>query len=158
MAGYLDYATLQPQPLERETFFPSGDLGHLDADRQLFITGRKKDIIIKGGINVSPRAVEEVLLEHESVEQVAVVGLPHDFYGEQVVAALQLRSGRQLAAEISSLKALCASRLGVDSIPSRFVAVAALPANANGKIQKNVLREILLNEARPDASTEKVKT
>ena len=143
MAGYLDYATSSPSLLERGSWFATGDVGYLDGDGHLFITGRKKDLIIRGGVNISPRAVEEVLLDHPAVDQVAVVGLPHAFYGEEVVAALVLRAGHSLDADQPSLKAVCAAKLSAASVPSRFLAVAALPLSVNGKVQKNVLRERL---------------
>jgi acyl-CoA synthetase (AMP-forming)/AMP-acid ligase II len=146
-AGYLDYATGNPTPFDRAAWFPTGDVGHLDAAGQLFITGRKKDLIIRGGVNISPRAIEEVLLEHPAIEQIAVVGLPHPFYGEEVVAAVILRPGRALDQERDSLKASCAARLSATSVPARFVQLDALPMSANGKVQKNILRERLSQEA-----------
>jgi long-chain acyl-CoA synthetase len=143
MAGYLDYETLQPDQVERDGWFSTGDIGHLDADGNLFITGRKKDLIIRGGTNVSPRAVEEVLLLHPSVAQVAVIGLPHPFYGEEVVAVLQLKVDYNLDGERSALQTLCQENLSAAAVPTRWVVREALPTNPNGKIQKNKLREQL---------------
>jgi long-chain acyl-CoA synthetase len=143
MAGYLNAQTAQPDPSSVPEWFPTGDLGHVSADGDLFITGRKKDLIIRGGINISPRAVEEVLLEHEAVAQVAVVGLPHDFYGEEVAAAVLFKPGHSLATARGSLEDLCRERLSKTAVPTRFVAVDELPS-ANGKVQKHKVREQLL--------------
>jgi long-chain acyl-CoA synthetase len=141
MAGYLD-DTSQPDAATAPAWFPTGDLGRIGETGELFITGRKKDLIIRGGINISPRAVEDVLLEHDAVAQVAVVGVPHEFYGEEVAAAIVFKSGRSLADERASLEALCRERLSKTSIPTKVVAFDELPM-ANGKVQKHVLRERL---------------
>jgi acyl-CoA synthetase (AMP-forming)/AMP-acid ligase II len=146
MAGYLDYETSRPAPLPAGAWFATGDVGSVDSDGYLYITGRKKDLIIRGGTNISPRAIEEVLLGHEAVEQVAVVGVPHPFYGEAVVAAVILRPGRSLADEQASLRGLCEGRLSAGAVPARFVRVDSLPLSANGKVQKNVLRDRLLKQ------------
>jgi long-chain acyl-CoA synthetase len=145
MAGYLDYETSEPSPVGVADWFPTGDIGHIATSGDIFITARRKDLIIRGGVNVSPRAVEEVLLRHPAVEQVAVVGLPHEFYGEEVVAAVGFKPGHELASEQSSLHELCKRSLGVAATPTRYVEVENFPASANGKIQKGKLREFILS-------------
>lgn len=148
MAGYFNYATGGSDPVEAGSWFPTGDLGYVNPFGNLFITGRKKDLIIRGGINISPRAIEEVLLQHPAVSQVAVIGLPHDFYGEEVVAVLVLGQSQHLARVQTSITSFCQERLSAHSIPSRFFAREVLPVNDNGKVQKAVLRQELLAAGR----------
>lgn len=144
MAGYLDDASL-PDPTTAPEWFATGDVGHLDRVGNLFITARMKDLIIRGGINVSPRAVEEALLEHEAVAKVAVIGLAHPFYGEEVVAVVQLRPEYTLEGLRSSLDAFCRERLSPVATPTQFVQLESFPVGATGKIQKHKLREQLLD-------------
>jgi len=144
MAGYLNYQTLQPDSTTPGSWFSTGDVGYLNKEGDLFVTARKKDLIIRGGVNVSPRLVEDVLLEHDAVAQVAVIGLPHDFYGEEVVAAIDLKPGCLLASERGSLIAFCKERLSPHCVPTRFVEVEQFPVSSNGKVQKNRLKEQLL--------------
>lgn len=145
MAGYLEEGTGDLRPPAAP--FASGDMGRIGPAGELYITDRKKDLIIRAGYNISPQAVENALLAHPAVEQVAVVGVPHELQGEEIVAAVKLRSGRGLAAELPSLEALCRDRLGVQSRPSRFVEMSDMPMGATGKIQKRAIREMLLNGA-----------
>jgi long-chain acyl-CoA synthetase len=146
MAGYLDFSAGQPAPPASE-WFASGDIGKLDGDGWLFITDRKKDIIIRGGSNVSPRAVEDVLLAHADVEQAAVVGVPHEFYGEDVVAFVKLKNGRQESDVAPALDALCRGHMGAASVPSRIIALAEFPTGVTGKILKTRLRDLLTRPA-----------
>ncbi len=143
MAGYLDEGTREPDPLVPGTWFETGDLGHVDPSGALFITGRKKDLIVRGGINVSPQVVEGVLGGHEAVEQAAVVGLPHELYGEEIVAAVKLKQGYSLDEVRLSLDRLCRERLSEPYVPDRFVAVEEFPVGTSGKVQKAALRERL---------------
>ncbi|MCC2667805.1 MAG: putative o-succinylbenzoate--CoA ligase [Armatimonadetes bacterium] len=143
MAGYLDYETLQPAEIAPDAWFPTGDIGRLEADGALQITGRKKDLIIRGGVNVSPRQVEEVLLEHPAVAQAAVIGLPHDLYGEEVTAVLVLQPGQVLDELKRELQQLCRERLSSSAVPTCWVEVPELPVSSTGKVQKNVLRDTL---------------
>lgn len=143
MAGYLDYETSLPRPPDAEQWFSSGDVGHLSPHGLLFITGRKKDLIIRGGVNISPRVVEEALLASEDVVDAAVVGAPHTFYGEEVVAVIKLEQGRELEQVKPTLTALCKEQLSPLSVPARYVALDAFPVSSTGKVQKNKLRELV---------------
>lgn len=147
MAGYFDPETKQPAPIEAGGWFPTGDLGHVDDEGNLLVTGRKKDLIIRGGLNISPRAVRDVLLEHPAIEDAAVVGTPHDFYGEEVVAALRMKPDRSLAEEQSSILKLCRSRLNQASVPTRLVEVAQFPVGSTGKVLIRELRTLLQQDA-----------
>ena len=143
LVGYISSDTMAPDPVSRGEWFLSGDIGHLNADGDLFITNRKKDLIIRGGVNISPRAIEEVLQCHPAVEATAVIGMPHHFFGEQIVAVLKLRVGYDLPSLSKELAALCGEHLSATSQPDRYIEVSLFPTTATGKIQKSKLREIL---------------
>jgi long-chain acyl-CoA synthetase len=120
-------------------WFHSGDVGHLDEDGYLYITERKKDLIIRGGFNIFPRDVEEVLYGHPSVAEAAVVGVPDPKLGEDVLAYVVLRPGA--ASTTEELMSLCRERLAKYKTPKHLRFVDALPKNAIGKILKKDLRE-----------------
>lgn len=145
-AGYIDFDTGRPITPER-SWFDTGDVGHLDDDGYLFVTGRVKDLIIRGGINISPRQIEDVLLQHPIVHDAAVVGIPHDFYGEQVVAAIIPTAGVKLEDVQVSLRQQCRSALGPSTVPDRFVAFDAFPVTTLGKIRKQAIRELLIESS-----------
>ncbi len=115
----------------------SGDLGRLDADGYLYIVGRKKDMIIRGGYNVYAIDVEAVLYEHPAVLEAAVVGVPHDVLGEDIAAYVVLRDDTTLTAE--ELLAHCAERLADYKRPRAVRFLPALPRNATGKVLKRDL-------------------
>jgi acyl-CoA synthetase (AMP-forming)/AMP-acid ligase II len=141
--GYLNYETGEAEPFA-EQWFDTGDVGHVDDSGYMFVTGRKKDLIIRGGFNISPRQVEETLLRHPAVEDVAVVGAPHDFYGEEVVAAIIVKPGYTLAAVEQDLQAICRTDLAQYAVPDRLVSFAAFPVSTTGKVQKNKVREQIM--------------
>lgn len=151
MAGYLNYGTLQPDPCDPKEWFATGDIGHVSEDGHVFITGRKKDLIIRGGINISPRTIEEVLERYTGVDQAVVIGLPHDFYGEEVVAVVKLKPGYTLDVVRPTLSALCEENLSAISIPAKFFTLDDLPTSSTGKVQKSKVREILLTKVNTDS-------
>lgn len=114
----------------------TGDLGAVDGDGHLHLTGRAKDLIITGGANVSPVEVEHVLHEHPAVADAAVVGVPHPVLGEDVAAAIVLRS----PASERELQEIVRRRLAEHKVPHRIVFVDALPRNQSGKVLKRELR------------------
>jgi acyl-CoA synthetase (AMP-forming)/AMP-acid ligase II len=115
----------------------SGDLGYLDEDGYLYIVGRQKEVIIRGGNNIYATDVEAVLHEHPDVREAAVVGVPHDVLGEDVAAWVSLRDGASLGEE--DLRAFCATRLADYKLPRRITFVDELPRNATGKVLKQQL-------------------
>jgi acyl-CoA synthetase (AMP-forming)/AMP-acid ligase II len=117
----------------------SGDLGRLDADGYLYIVGRKKDIIIRGGNNIHALDVETVLHEHPDVVEAAVVGVPHEVLGEDVAAVVVL--GPDATVTPDELRAFCAERLADYKVPRRIDTAGELPRNATGKVLKAQLRE-----------------
>lgn len=122
----------------RDGWFRTGDLGYRDADGYLFITGRLREVINRGGENVAPREVEEVLLAHPDVADAAVVGEPHPLYGQRVVAYVVPRRGRK-ARRAADLRAYCAAHLSAFKVPEAFYTVDALPRNGNGKLARRQL-------------------
>jgi long-chain acyl-CoA synthetase len=142
MTGYLNYETGEPDIVSRDDWFPTGDIGYVGSNGDLFVSGRRKDLIIRGGLNISPRAVEEALENHEAVDKAAVIGLPDDIYGEEVLAVLKLNSGYALTNIQESLVVFCRKTLSPISVPSRFMELSEFPISSTGKIQKAKLREI----------------
>ncbi len=115
----------------------SGDLAYLDEDGFLYIAGRKKDLIIRGGNNIYPTDVEAVILEHPDVQEAAVIGVPHPVLGEDVAAFVVIRPDRTL--EIDVLLAFCSERLADYKRPRQVFLVDELPRNATGKVMKHQL-------------------
>ena len=117
----------------------SGDVGHMDEEGYVFITDRMKDLIIKGGENISPREIEEAIHQHEAVAEVGVFGIPDKTFGEEICAAVVLRENSTLTLE--ELRAHCAQHLTKFKLPSKLIIMADLPKNATGKILKRALRD-----------------
>ena len=141
LTRYIGSAEQEAIEFTAESWFPTGDIGHVDDDDYLYITGRKKDLIIHGGMNVSPRAVEEVIYQFPTVQDVAVVGKPHAFWGEEVAAFIVLLKGESF--DQKSFSAYCEKALSPDSIPTIIKIVEELPRSSSGKIQKHVLKDML---------------
>ena len=137
--GYGDSAQTE-QALTPDGFFRTGDIGRLSAAGTLTITGRKKDLIIRGGENISAREIEDVLETHPAVLEAAVVAMPHARLGEGVCAFVTLRTGADCtAAELTAH--ILGSGLARQKCPERFEFSSDLPRTASGKIRKDVLRE-----------------
>lgn len=128
----------------RDGWFLTGDIGRRDAEGYVTIVDRKKNMIVSGGENVYSREVENLLYEHPAVAEVAVVGLPHPLWGEQVAAILRLRDGAPADVE-AALDAFCRERIAGYKRPRRWVMVDALPKTPAGKIQKAELRRRLFD-------------
>lgn len=120
-------------------WFRTGDLGYQDADGYLFITGRLREVINRGGEKIAPREIEEVLLAHSSVADAAVLGEPHTLYGQRVVAYITPYGDWDVRAE-QRLRDYCAQRLSAYKVPEAFYSVPALPRNANGKLNRKALQ------------------
>jgi long-chain acyl-CoA synthetase len=124
----------------RDGWFHSGDLARVDEDGFYFIVDRKKDLIIRGGYNVYPREIEEVLYEHPAVAEAAVVGVPHPLHGEEVAAVVTLRPGAEATAE--EIRAHAKDRVAAYKYPRIVTIAAELPKGPTGKILK---REIVVS-------------
>ena len=141
--GYTD-ADLNRDAFTDDGWFRTGDLGRLDADGYLTITDRIKDIIIRGGENISSRQVEEALLRHPGVQQVAVIGMPDERYGECVCAVIVPREPGS-APPLESLVQHCLEAgLAGFKTPAQCHVVPTLPMTVSGKVRKRQLREELL--------------
>ena len=118
---------------------PTGDLGFIDAGGFVYVTGRAKDVIIRGGVNISPLEIDAVLSAHEDVVEAACFGIPDPVYGESVAGWVTQRPGAALTVE--ALKAFCAERLPEAKRPVVIEVVEALPRNDRGKIDRNAIRD-----------------
>ena len=115
----------------------SGDLAYLDEDGYLYIVGRKKDMIIRGGNNIYAADVEAVLFEHPAVQEAAIAGIPHPVLGEDVAAWVVLRPGMEVSPD--ELRTFCATRIADYKVPRRITFCRELPRNATGKVVKGEL-------------------
>jgi acyl-CoA synthetase (AMP-forming)/AMP-acid ligase II len=129
----------------RDGWLVTGDLGKLDEDGYLYIVGRSKDVIIRGGNNVHAADVEHVLVQHDAVAEVAVVGAPHLVLGEDVVAFVVLHAGSEVDGE--TLRAYGMTHLADYKVPRQYHFVEELPRNATGKVIKPELRARLAEQA-----------
>ncbi|MFZ0972893.1 MAG: AMP-binding protein, partial [Solirubrobacteraceae bacterium] len=138
MAGYLHNPDATAATV-RDGWLHTGDVGYVDPDGYFFIVDRAKDMIIRGGENIYPREIEEVLYTHADVFECAVIGVPDEVRGEEVVAVLAPKPGAEL--DEGQLKAWAAERLAAFKVPRRFEIRAELPKTPTGKISKPPLRE-----------------
>jgi long-chain acyl-CoA synthetase len=122
----------------RGGWFHTGDLAYADDEGFLFIVDRKKDLVIRGGYNVYPREIEEVLYAHPSIAEAAVIGKPDDKLGEEVVAVITVKGGASVTPE--EVIAYCKERLAAYKYPREVRIVDALPMGPTGKILKKELR------------------
>ena len=140
MKGYWNKPGETKETIDSEGWLRTGDLGHLDEKGRLFISvGRKKDLIIRAGENVSPLAIENALMSHPAIAEVAVVGMADERLGEKVKVFAVLHQGSQ--ATDQELKDLCRKKLPIFMIPDTFQFMESLPKTATGKILKSELRE-----------------
>jgi len=126
----------------RDRHFTLGDMGYLDTDGFLFLTDRTANLIISGGVNIYPAEVDAALLEHPAVADVAVIGVPNPEWGEEVLAVVELRAGKEPSGDLADeLVAFCRDRLAHYKSPRRVEFVEQLPRQDNGKIYKRLLRD-----------------
>jgi len=123
----------------RDGWFLTGDLAHEDADGFYWFDGRKKEIIVRGGSNVSPQEVEEAIYQHPAVAEVAVVGVPDERWGEIVVAGVALRT--EGAVSEHDLIAFVRERLSLYKCPERILFMASLPKGPTGKVLRRAVKE-----------------
>jgi fatty-acyl-CoA synthase len=141
MIGYNDDPEATAQAIDVEGWLHTGDLGTIDARGYVAVTGRVKDMIIRGGENLFPAEIEGVILEHPSVAEAAVVGTPDHHWGEIAVAFVRVIAAATI--DEAALTAHCRDRIAPHKIPSRWIAIGEWPLTGSGKIQKFVLRERL---------------
>jgi len=148
MCGYYNNTEATSAAIDSDGWLRTGDQAVMDADGYVCITGRIKDIIIRGGENISPKEIEDLLRQHPAVSDVYVYAIKSEFFGEEVAAAVRLKSGETAAEE--ELKAFCQGKLARFKIPKYWRFVGDFPMTASGKIQKFKLRET--HEAELEAS------
>jgi fatty-acyl-CoA synthase len=117
----------------------TGDVGHFDADGRLFIDGRDDEMIVSGGENVFPREVEELLGDHEAIEEAAVVGVPDEEFGQRLRAFVAMRAGGELSER--EVKDYVKANLARYKVPRDVIFVDELPRNPSGKVLKRELAE-----------------
>lgn len=138
MSGYFKMPEKTDEALLSEGWLRTGDLGTMDRRGFVKITGRLKEMIIRGGMNLYPKEMEDVLFVHPAVDQVAVIGLPDEKWGETVAAVISL-NGSAACPSIGDFEAYCRQHLASQKVPSTWFRVEEWPLTPSGKIQKHVL-------------------
>jgi len=141
MAGYHRAPEETARTLRDDGWLRTGDLGYRDADGFYFITGRLKELIIKGGENIAPREIDEALLRHPAVLEAAAVGVPDEHYGQEILACVVAKPDATL--DLAELRAHCERELGRYKTPKFLRVVAELPKGPSGKVQRLRLPEIV---------------
>lgn len=140
MLGYWQDAEATARDLDAEGWMHTGDLVQMDADGYVTIVGRSKDMIIRGGENIYPREIEELLLQHADVAEAYVVGIPCERYGEELVAWIRLHPGR--ATDEQALREFFRPRVAHFKVPRHVLFVDSFPMTVTGKVQKFRMREL----------------
>jgi long-chain acyl-CoA synthetase len=141
MKGYYKAPDITAKTLEWDGWLHTGDLGYIDEDGFAFVTGRLKELIIKGGENIAPREIDEVLYKHPAVLDAAAVGIPDDNYGQEIMACVALKPGFTTTEE--ELRNHCFEHLGKFKTPRRIKLLDELPKGPSGKIQRLKLPEVV---------------
>jgi acyl-CoA synthetase (AMP-forming)/AMP-acid ligase II len=142
MGGYWGKPTDTAATITPDGWLRSGDGGYLDGDGYLYITDRIKDMIISGGENIYPAEIERVVAEHPQIQDVAVIGVPDERWGEVGHAVIRLRSGTSCDAE--EIRVFARTQLAAYKVPRHVTVVDDYPRTAAGKVQKHILRRTLL--------------
>jgi long-chain acyl-CoA synthetase len=138
MKGYFRRPEATADVLDADGWFRTGDMGRVDEDGYFFIVDRKKELVIRGGYNVYPREIEEVIYEHPAVREAAVIGIPHDELGEEVAAAVALKDGADATA--ADIRSFVKERVAAYKYPRHVWLVDELPKGPTGKILKREIR------------------
>ncbi|HEC30879.1 MAG TPA: long-chain fatty acid--CoA ligase, partial [Deltaproteobacteria bacterium] len=137
MKGYLNRPEATKEVLKQDWFY-TGDIGKIDEDGYIYILDRKKDLIIKGGFNVYPREVEELLLYHPKVKEVAVIGVPDSIQGEEVKAYVVLKDGKRASKD--EIINYCQEHMALYKCPKYVVFLRQLPNSPAGRVLKRRLK------------------
>jgi acyl-CoA synthetase (AMP-forming)/AMP-acid ligase II len=141
MTGYYKAPEVTAEALEPDGWLHTGDLGYMDEDGFVFVTGRLKELIIKGGENIAPREIDEALYKHPAVLDAAAVGIPDDTYGEEIMACVTLQPDQTVTEE--DLIAHCREHLGDFKTPKVLKILDELPKGPSGKIQRLKLPDLV---------------
>jgi acyl-CoA synthetase (AMP-forming)/AMP-acid ligase II len=139
MKGYYKAPDITAATIEADGWLHTEDLGYMDEDGFVFVTGRIKELIIKGGENIAPREIDDVLYKHPAVLEAAAVGIPDDSYGEEILCCVVLKPGTKVTAE--ELRSHCLEHLGAFKTPKVIKVMKELPKGPSAKIQRLRLRE-----------------
>ncbi|WP_111496299.1 AMP-binding protein [Marinobacter bohaiensis] len=148
MLGYWNNDEATAKSIDAQRWMHTGDLATLDDDGYVAITGRIKDMIIRGGENIYPREIEEFLYTHEAISDAQVIGVPDDRYGEEVMAWVKLIDGQQASED--EIRAFCKANIAHYKVPRYIKLVEDFPMTVTGKIQKFRMREISIDELHLD--------
>jgi fatty-acyl-CoA synthase len=146
MSGYHALPAASKATVREDGWLRTGDLGTMDRRGYVKITGRLKEMIIRGGMHLYPKEMEDVLFDHSDVSQVSVLGIPDEKWGE-VVAAVLLAKDPDHPPTVEDLHAYCAGRLASQKVPELWFFVREYPLTPSGKIQKPVLRDLIVSQA-----------
>jgi fatty-acyl-CoA synthase len=149
MAGYYNMPERSAEAVDQDRWLHTGDLATINAEGYINIVGRIKDMVIRGGENIFPREIEEFLIRHPKVADVAVLGVPDAFFGEELLAVVLPKAGEDLTEE--ELRAYCAGQISKQKIPRYIKFTDAYPMTASGKVQKFILREQAIKELKLEA-------
>ena len=138
MKGYWRREEATAEAIDGDGWFKTGDIATVDEDGYFFIVDRKKELVIRGGFNIYPREIEEVLYEHPAIREAAVIGVPHDDLGEEVAAAVALKSGAD--ADPDELRDFVKQRVAAYKYPRKVWVVDELPKGPTGKILKREIK------------------
>lgn len=142
MQGYYGNPEATAEAVDPKGWLHSGDLGRMDQDGYMIITGRLKDLVIRGGENIYPREIEDVLFTHPEIAEVAVFGLPDDYYGEELAAWILLHP--QSTCREEDIRSFCRNKLAHYKVPKYIQFVESFPMTVTGKLQKFRMRELAL--------------
>jgi acyl-CoA synthetase (AMP-forming)/AMP-acid ligase II len=154
MKGYYKAPEKTAEAFKPDGWLHTGDLGYMDEDGFVFVTGRIKELIIKGGENIAPREIDEALYKHPAVLDAAAVGVPDEDYGEEIMCCCVLRPDCECTEE--ELLVHCREHLGDFKTPKSIKLMDELPKGPSGKIQRLMLRDVFcLNENKPPREVER---
>jgi len=139
MKGYYKDPENTAKTLEPDGWMHCGDLGYMDADGFIYVTGRIKELIIKGGENIAPREIDEALMKHPAVLEAAAVGIPDSNYGQEIMACVVLKPGHDCS--LTELTEFSQRELGKFKTPKVIRFVTDLPKGPSGKVQRLKLLE-----------------
>jgi fatty-acyl-CoA synthase len=139
MAGYYNMPEKTAETIDSDGWLHTGDLATMDKEGYVNIVGRLKEMVIRGGENIFPREVEELMIRHPKIADAQVLGVPDAFFGEELLAVVLPREGEEISEQ--ELRDFCKERISHQKIPRYIQFVRSYPMTASGKVQKFVLRE-----------------
>jgi fatty-acyl-CoA synthase len=144
MLAYYDMPEATADTIDSDNWLHMGDIGTMDDRGFIRVTGRVKDMIIRGGLNLYPREIEDLLFDHPAVAEIAIIGIPDDTWGEQVGAVVRVRDGVTRPAP-EELRTWCRERISAHKVPTFWYFIDEYPMTPSGKIQKFILREQIVS-------------